>query len=209
MKRLPYYNQRKSTMAEAKLKKALAILGLASTMMVAGPAFAQDQGWYIGATLGQSKAKDGCTDVIGSCDDKDSAWRILGGYQFNKNLAVELGYTDLGEVSGDEPGFGPFSVETTVFELVAVGSWPFANNFAAYGKLGMYRGDPDASGGGFSLSESNTDMTYGVGLRLRSARGPFLRIELGWGGEGTQVHVVFGDREQPPLRGPVRGHWES
>ena len=54
------------------------------------------------------------------------------------------------------------------------------------------------------LSWLNWHRTYGAGFRLRSARGPFLRIELGWGGEGTQVHLVFGDREQPPLRGPVR-----
>jgi OOP family OmpA-OmpF porin len=146
-------------------------------MMIAAPAVAQDQGFYIGATLGQSKAKDGCEDVSGSCDEKDSAWRILGGYQFNKNLAVEFGYTDLGEVSGDETGFGPFSVETTVMELVAVGSWPFANNFSAYGKLGMYRGDTDASGGGFSVSESNTDLTYGIGLRWDFTKNLGARLE--------------------------------
>ena len=54
------------------------------------------------------------------------------------------------------------------------------------------------------LSWLNWHRTYGCGFRLRSARGTFLRIELGWGGEGTQVHVVFGDREQPPLRSAVR-----
>jgi OOP family OmpA-OmpF porin len=156
-------------MVQAKLKKALAILGLASAM-VAGPAFAQgmDQGWYIGATLGQSKAKDACEGVVGSCDDKDSTWRILGGYQFNKNLAVELGYTDLGEASGIDAG-DTFSAESKLWEVVAVGSWPFADKFSAYGKLGFYRGDTDLSvsgpSGSGSASESNTDLTYAIGLR--------------------------------------------
>jgi OmpA-OmpF porin, OOP family len=161
----------------SKARKGLAILGLASAMAFAGPAFAQDQGWYIGASLGQSKAKDGCDDVVGSCDDKDSAWRILGGYQFNKNLAVEFGYTDLGEVSGDETGFGAFSVESNVFELVAVGSWPFADKFSLYGKLGLYRGDTDASAAGISVSESNTDLTYGIGLRWDFTKNLGARLE--------------------------------
>jgi len=135
--------------------------------MLAGPAFAQDQGWYAGLHLGQSTAKDGCDGVSGpgiTCDDGDTAWRILGGYQFNKNLAVELGYSDLGEVSASGPG-GSASIESTVFELVAVGSWPFTPNFSAYGKAGMYRSETDASAPGISESESNTGLTYGLGVR--------------------------------------------
>lgn len=45
---------------------------------------------------------------------------------------------------------------------------------------------------------------YGFGFRFRSARGVFLTMEFGWGGEGTQFHLLFGTRERPPLRGPVR-----
>lgn len=152
-----------------KIKKGFAVLGVASAMLVAGPALAQDQGWYAGLTLGQSKQKDACDGVSGagiSCDDKDTAWRILGGYQFNKNLAVELGYTDVGEVSAS--GTFSASIEAKIWELVAVGSWPFTPNFSAYGKLGMYRGDTDFSTNNPAFaneSESNTDLTYGIGVR--------------------------------------------
>lgn len=152
-----------------KIKKGFAVLGVASAMLVAGPVLAQDQGWYAGLTLGQSKQKDACDGVSGagiSCDDKDTAWRILGGYQFNKNLAVELGYTDVGEVSAS--GTFSASIEAKIWELVAVGSWPFTPNFSAYGKLGMYRGDTDFSTNNPAFaneSESNTDLTYGIGVR--------------------------------------------
>src|SRR6267143_1528389 len=50
-----------------------------------------------GGTVGQAEFKDGCRGLAG-CDNKDTAWRILGGYQFNRYFAAELGY-DLGEVS--------------------------------------------------------------------------------------------------------------
>ena len=54
------------------------------------------------------------------------------------------------------------------------------------------------------LSWLNWHRTYGLGFRFVSSRGPFLRCEFGWGGEGTQIHIVFGDRDQPPVRGPIR-----
>jgi OmpA-OmpF porin, OOP family len=162
----------------SKARKGLAILGVASAMAFAGPALAQDAGWYVGATLGQSKSKDACEDVP-DCDDKDTAWRILGGYQFNKNLAVELGYTDVGEASASA---GPFtaSIEVAIWELVAVGSWPFTPNFSAYGKLGMYRGDTELTTNAPGISnesESNTDLTYGIGVRWDFTKNLGLRAE--------------------------------
>ena len=155
----------------SKARKGLAILGLASAVAFAGPAFAQDQGWYAGVTFGQSTAKDACEGVP-ACDDKDTAWRILGGYQFNKNLAVELGYTDLGEASASGA-----SLEANAIEVVAVGSWPFTPQFSAYGKVGFFRGDAELSDSSGSVSESNTDLTYGIGVRWDFTKNLGLRAE--------------------------------
>lgn len=184
-----------------KFKKGFAVLGAASAMLVAVPALAQDQGWYVGAHLGEAKAKDACDGVSGpgiSCDDKDTMFRILGGYQFNKNLAVELGYNDLGEVSAS----GAFSakIEATVWEAVAVGSWPFTPQFSAYGKLGLYRGETDFSTNNpafGSESETNTDLTYGIGVRWDFTKNLGVRAEyqiykdLGGGNIGeSDVNVM-------------------
>jgi len=146
----------------SKAKKSLAILGLASAMAFAGPAF------YAGLSFGQSSVDVDCSGVPG-CDDSDSAWKILGGYRFNRNLAVELGYTDLGEASIDGGALGTFSAEATAFEVVAVGSWPVTNEFSVYGKVGVFRWDVDATGTGslaaFSGSDSGTDITFGAGVQ--------------------------------------------
>jgi OOP family OmpA-OmpF porin len=161
-----------------KLKTAVGVLGLAVAMS-AGPAMAQDQGWYAGLHFGEAKGKDACEGISGpgvTCDDKDTAFRVLGGYQFNKNLAVELGYTDLGEVSASGPG-GSASVEATAWEVVAIGAWPFTPQFSVYGKLGFYRGETDGTAPGFSESESNTDLTYGIGVRWDFTRNLGLRAE--------------------------------
>ncbi len=54
------------------------------------------------------------------------------------------------------------------------------------------------------LSWLNWHRTYGLGFRLRSAAGPLVRLDLGKSSEGWVLHVSFGDRERPPLRGPFR-----
>ena len=54
------------------------------------------------------------------------------------------------------------------------------------------------------LSWLDWHRNYGFGFRLQSARGNIMTFEFGWGGEGTQFHLLFGSREQPPLRGPMR-----
>lgn len=54
------------------------------------------------------------------------------------------------------------------------------------------------------LTWLNWHRNYGLGFRFRSAAGTFLRIEYGRSSEGSQLHVTFGDRERPPLRGPFR-----
>ncbi|HJT62549.1 MAG TPA: outer membrane beta-barrel protein [Burkholderiales bacterium] len=161
------------------MKAQLAILSLAAAF--ASPVLAQDVGFYVGAHIGQSEAGDSCTGVGGgvSCDDKDTAWRILGGYQFNRNFALEFGYNDLGEVSASAPGAN-VTIETTAWELVGVGMLPLADRFSAYGKIGLYRAETDATvnvPGFSSSSESNTDLTFGIGARYDFTRSVGVRAE--------------------------------
>ena len=50
----------------------------------------------------------------------------------------------------------------------------------------------------------NWHRNYGFGLRFRTARGTVMRIEYGHGKEGGAFHIIFGDRELPPIRAPIR-----
>ena len=67
-------------------------------------ALAQDSGWYIGGNVGQSLSRidnDQIMSAIGvssiANDDSDTGYKIYGGYQLNRNFAVESGYFDLGK----------------------------------------------------------------------------------------------------------------
>ena len=160
------------------LSAALFTLVAAST-----PALSQDTGWYGGIGIGQSKFKDSCSGVSGpgiACEEKDTAWKIFGGYQVGRNFAGEFGYTDLGKTTLSITGFGSASIGAKGFELTGVGIIPLSRQFSVYGRLGMFQWDVDFQDGTRlvgSSSASGLSLTYGFGASLSLARTVALRAE--------------------------------
>jgi OmpA-OmpF porin, OOP family len=154
-------------------KTTIAALMAVSGVVVSSASFAQakpapdDRGFYVGASVGQSTAD--CD--IPSCDDKDTAYRVFGGYQFSRNLAIEGGYSPLGEVSG-----AGATLEANAWDLVGVGIYPINPQFSVYGKLGFYNAEVKA-GGIISGKKTTTDLTYGLGGQFNFARNLGLRLE--------------------------------
>ena len=135
------------------------LIGGVIASAVALPAAAQ---FYVGGGFGQSKAKDWCANAGGiSCDDRDTAWKAFGGYQFNRNFAAELGYTNLGEFKASAGGLTD-NAKVNAWELSALAAWPFMNQFAVYGRLGAYRANvKEETNFVGNFEHSNTDLTYG------------------------------------------------
>src|SRR5690349_20966566 len=92
-----------------KFTKTSIMLGLAAMAALgAAPAMAQNTGWYAGASVGRTAATiddDGIrSGLLGqglgtasiSDDDRDTGYKVFGGYQLNRNLAVEAGFFSLG-----------------------------------------------------------------------------------------------------------------
>ena len=140
------------------------------TKAMTGP----DSGWLVGGSLGQSKIKIDCTGA--TCDDTDTAFRAFGGYNFNKNFGVELGYADLGKVTFSSGGLSG-DVKATAWDVSAVGTLPLANSFSLYGKLGWYMADSKQSGSFGSGSDSNSDITYAIGGQYDFNKNLGLRAE--------------------------------
>jgi OmpA-OmpF porin, OOP family len=167
--------------------KHIKTLFAVAALAVAGSAAAQQPSMssaYIGGTIGQAESKDGCSGIP-NCDEKDTAWRILGGYQFNRHFAAELGYYDLGEASAPSG-----AIEGTIWEAVGIGSFPIFDKLSVYGKLGLYRGELE----GAAVKETNEDLTYGVGLQydfLRNlgVRGEWQRYSKMGGGALVETDV--------------------
>jgi OOP family OmpA-OmpF porin len=168
--------------------KALLAGAVVTGCLAAGAAWSQDRGFYVGGSLGKSDMKDHCEGVSISCDKTDKAWKIFGGYQMNRNIAIEAGYTDLGETkaSGVQGGVAVNgNVSAKVWELAGVGMMPLGRDLSLYAKLGVYHASTDSQASaavpGFSTSgsqsDTNTDFTVGFGVQVSILRNLAARAE--------------------------------
>ena len=160
-------------------KSSFGVLLAAAGMAASSASMAQsrpaDTGWYVGVSVGQSQAADICEGIPG-CDDKDTAYKIFGGYQVNRNFAIEAGYTDLGKAKINLTGPGGFvnaEFKANAWEVVGVGILPVADRFSLFGKIGLYRGELEGTLSSNVLGttpltgkDTNTDLTFGVGLKF-------------------------------------------
>ena len=154
----------------------LLVLGLA-----AAPAAAQeDQGFYLGASLGSGKSKNTCEGFVGACDDTDTAYKLFAGYQMNRNFGWEAGYGYLGDVSGrSTDGTIDFEVTNKAFDFSGIVTLPVNDRFAVFGRLGVYRSQVELRGtlGSLQGGDHNTSFTWGLGLRFDLGRAFAVRAE--------------------------------
>jgi OmpA-OmpF porin, OOP family len=149
--------------------------------------------------LAQKAAETGfyVAGMLGSADDldEDMAWKISAGYQINRNLAVELGYHNLGSAN---LGFGS-TLEVTAWELIGLYKFPIQNQFSVYGLVGFARAEVETSAGSFlgitipATSTNSTDLTYGIGVQYDFS--PKLGVRAQWqdyeGGSVISAGVVY------------------
>src|SRR6266446_3245797 len=157
-----------------------------SAVVMAAPAVGTaqargDTGWYVGASVGQSKTRHFDCAGFSSCDTKAAAFGVLGGYRINRNFAAELGYHDFGRVTFSAPGVSG-NIKANAAELVGLGAYPFGNQFSVYGKLGAYRAESKVSAsvaglGSGGLKDRNTDLTFGLGAQYDVTREAGVRAE--------------------------------
>lgn len=112
-------------------------------------ASAQEMGWYVGGGFGSSD------DAV--LDETASALKLFGGYQFNKNLAAEAAFVDLGEF--DALGL-PNALEQYGLAFQVVGLVPIGQRGAFFGKAGLFLWDVDFLG---TTVDDGTSAAFGVG----------------------------------------------
>jgi OOP family OmpA-OmpF porin len=113
---------------------------------------AQDSGWYLGGGIGRLDAKNACDGSTSSgCDGSVGVGKGYGGYQFNRNFAVEGAVT----IASD---FEIVSATTSVnmLEASAIGILPLNERFSLFGKAGLYRATVDINAGLFFASQTRT-----------------------------------------------------
>lgn len=201
-----------------KLTRTSGALGLAALAVLAAPlAMAQDNtGWYGGADVGRSAAKIDDARIssglqgqgldMTSISDRDRAtgYKVFGGYQLNRNFAVEAGYFDLGRfgytASTSPAGSLTGDMRVKGLNLDLVGILPLTDKLSALGRLGVTSArttDRFSATGAASLpyasanpSQRATNYKMGAGLMYDFTDSLAMRVE----GERYRINDAVSNR---------------
>lgn len=185
-----------------KLVKASGILSVAVLAITASPlSFADNAGWYGGLNIGQSRATIDderiASGLLGagfattgiSNDERDTGYKIYGGYQFNRYFALEGGYFDLGKFSFTATtvpaGTLNGNIKLKGLNLDLVGILPITEKFSAFGRVGVnsakaednFRGTGAVTVLNSSPNKRDTNVKYGAGLQYHFTPALGLRLE--------------------------------
>jgi OOP family OmpA-OmpF porin len=177
-------------------------LGLLAMSALAGPlAYAQAPNWYVGANVGGTAATiddariassllgTGLTTTSISDRDRDTGYRLYGGYQFNRYWAVEGGYFDLGKfgyTANTVPtGSLVGDIRIKGLNLDLVGTLPLSERFSLLGRVGAnYADTSDAFTGTGAVrvinpnpSKRDTNYKFGLGVQYAFNDALALRVE--------------------------------
>ena len=117
---------------------ALAAAALAA-IGFAGPAAAQNSGWYIGGGIGESSASFESADFAGltnapfsGTDSSTTGAKIFGGYSLSPNVGVEFGYAAIGRFKlryGSAGGANAsFNYDASALTVGVVGTLPLGSS---------------------------------------------------------------------------------
>lgn len=82
----------------------------------------------------------GATGLSSNESDQSNQWRLQGGYRFNPNFAVELGYIDLGKTkykANYTGGTAHGDLKAGGLDVAALAILPVTENLALFGKAGV------------------------------------------------------------------------
>ncbi len=167
-----------------------ALVACGALGLAAAPAHAQVPGvdFYLGASIGQSNADLDNLPEVSDIDEKDTAWKIVGGVRIASVFGAELNYIDFGSagidaVSADYKGLAAYGLFYLPLPL------PILD---VYAKAGLAKIDLDIDAEDFSADD--TKFAYGLGVQLKlgswAIRGEYERFKISDSGLGAKPSLL-------------------
>jgi OmpA-OmpF porin, OOP family len=124
-------------------KLSLVMLAAAALLGTTGAMAAQRSqagatGPYIGGALGWGNSSTDCS----GCDESDIAFKLYGGFKFTPQLAVEMAYTNFGDVTRDKQ-----KLSFDAFSAVAAYTFVASRELAITPRAGLAVGHSSGEGG--------------------------------------------------------------
>ena len=192
------------------------LLGLTAALLLASSqgAWAQTDGWYGGVNAGRTAATiddarisntlraNGFTSSAIQNDDRSNGFKVFGGYQLNRNFAIEGGYFDLGKfgytATTVPQGTLTGDIKLKGLNLDVVGLLPLSDRFSAFGRVGLnyaqardtFRGTGAVTVRNPNPSVRDTNLKLGAGLQYAVTDALSVRGEI----ERYRVNDAVGNR---------------
>lgn len=189
--------------------------GLVALTVLASPlALADDTGWYGGLNAGRARASIDdqriTSGLLGSGfatsaivdDNSATGFKVFGGYQFNRNFALEGGYFDLGRFGYRATTVPAGTLDGTIrlkgLNLDTVGILPITDKLSAFGRIGINYADArDRFSGSGAVNvldtapqKRDTNIKFGLGLQYAVTDALNLRVEA----ERYRINDAIGNR---------------
>ena len=148
----------------------LAILGLTfgAALPLAAQAQATGRGVYIGVGAGQAEALEYECDTLPACNPKGTAYKFFTGLQFHRHFAIEVAYTDFGQVSSNAGAAFDEQIKVKATDITLVAAYHPSERFTLFVKGGGYYAnttDTFTQGGiTRTVKETNGGGTVGAGF---------------------------------------------
>ena len=145
------------------------LLTAALALLIALPAAAADNGFYLGGSFANSAIDTGSLGDV-KINENANGYKVFGGYRFLTFLGVEASYVDLGSVKGTPTPGTEAEAKINGWTGHVTGYVPFGIG-DIFAKAGVYSWNGDFKAIANSItsksSKSGTDPAYGVGLQFR------------------------------------------
>jgi OOP family OmpA-OmpF porin len=142
----------------------IALIGTA----LAAPFAVQAEGFYVGGNIGRAEQK-WSADGVGSVKESDTAFKLVGGMNFNKNVGAEIGYVDFGKASFSD-GINTVTAKPRALYAAVTGTLPLNEQFSLTAKAGLSANRVKFSVTGFGdETEKETSAIFGIGAAYKFA----------------------------------------
>lgn len=196
--------------------RSFQLLGLTTALMLVTSqgAWAQTEGWYGGVNAGRTAATiddarisntlraNGFASSTIQDNDRSNGFKVFGGYQLNRNIAIEGGYFDLGKfgytATTSPPGTLTGDIKLKGLNLDLVGLLPLTERFSAFGRVGLnyaqardtFRGTGAVTVRNPDPSTRDTNLKLGAGVQYAVTNALLVRGEI----ERYRINDAIGNR---------------